>query len=237
MAAPKMQESMANRVARKVESALRGDTTIKKEPRALVGRIAGTAAAAAASLAPEAQHQLYASQDELLKVLWDTVKSFGVDKGVQRGQLLDVEMPLEVELAKGAGLGEILSLEEGRQALDAYAVSTRLEDWAGPVAGAAELAKRFDISRSTLNHWQHSSAVIGLLKGTRNRVYPIDQFIDGRPASGIAEINAIISEPRLAWFWLSRKNPELGDRRPIDLLKRDRIKQVIEAARDHFEQP
>ena len=79
--------------------------------------------------------------------------------------------------------------------------------------------------------------MIGLLKGTRKHVYPVDQFVDGRPAKGIGEITAVIADPRVAWLWLSRANPTLGGRKPIDLLKRDRVGEVVEAARDYFGQP
>ena len=54
---------------------------------------------------------------------------------------LDADLP--VEASKGVGLGHLVSLEEGKRRLGAYATSMRLEDWAGPVAGPTEIEKRF----------------------------------------------------------------------------------------------
>ena len=106
----------------------------------------------------------------------------------------------------------------------------------GARCGRDALSRESGVARSSLNRWQHTGDIIGLLKGTHKHVYPIDQFVDSRPARGIAEVNAVVSNPRVAWLWLSRGNPTLGGQRPIDLLKHDRVAEVVEAARAYFQQ-
>lgn len=107
-----------------------------------------------------------------------------------------------------------------------------LEDWAGHVAGQTFLEKHFAIPRSTLHWWQRNNHVVALRKGGRRHVFPLAQFIDGRPAAGIREVLSHVSDPRLAWGWLIRPLPGLGNRAPIDLLKQNRVAEVVLAARE-----
>ena len=225
--------NVARRVAVKVAGALKGETLVEPGAIEISARIAGTAIAVVASLTEEARRKLNSREAELISRMRGLLESFSTDAS---GTKIQVDQPQEVEKHKGDGLGEILSDEDGRQALNAYAVAKRLEDWAGPVAGATELSREYGVARSSLNRWQHTGDIIGLLKGTHKHVYPIDQFVDSRPARGIAEVNAVVSNPRVAWLWLSRGNPTLGGQRPIDLLKHDRVAEVVEAAQAYFQQ-
>lgn len=118
--------------------------------------------------------------------------------------------------------------------LGELAVARKLEDWAGPVAGASELSRDFGTARSTPNRWQHSNEVIALLKDTKKHVYPVEQFIDGRPARGIGAVSDLASNQRVVWLWLSRPNPIFSGRKPIELLKQDRVDEVVEVARVYF---
>lgn len=107
----------------------------------------------------------------------------------------------------------------------------RIEDWAGQIAGPTHLEKNFGIPRSTLHWWQRHNDVIALRKGARKHVFPLAQFIDGRPAPGIRQVLASISDPRLAWLWLIRPSPLLNGRVPIEMLRRDLTVEVASAAR------
>ncbi len=159
------------------------------------------------------------------------VQTFGDEPGRTKIKLV---VPEAVEPTKGEGLGEIVSREEGERLLKEFAVARKIEDWAGTIAGATELSRDYGIPRSTLHRWQHSGEVIGLLKGTKKHVFPIEQFIDGRPARGISTIIDLAGGHRVAWLWLRQANPVLGGRRPIDLLKQDRIDEVIDTAQVYF---
>ncbi|MDX8498934.1 DUF2384 domain-containing protein [Mesorhizobium sp. VK4C] len=110
--------------------------------------------------------------------------------------------------------------------------SVLIEDWAGEVAGSTFLEENFRIPRSTLHRWQRRNEVIALRKGGRKHVFPLAQFVDGRPASGISEVLLAIGNPRLAWFWLTSPSPELDGRIPIEVLKQDMVCDVVSAARE-----
>lgn len=138
-----------------------------------------------------------------------------------------------IEAHVGVGLGEKMTADEGQRRLSGYAGQLALEEWAGPVAGSTELAARMGVARSTLQDWRRDGAVIGLLKGTRKHVFPLAQFVDGRPAPGIAETVAIVGEPRAAWLWLVESRKDGGS--PLEDLKRGRVKAVLDAAREDFD--
>jgi hypothetical protein len=107
-------------------------------------------------------------------------------------------------------------------------------NWAGPVAGPTFLERTFGISRSSLNRWQRRNYVIALRSGGRKHVFPLAQFVDGRPATGIVDVLNLFSNQRLAWLWLIRPNSELDGQIPIELLKQELRDAVIEAAQAHL---
>ncbi|WP_217571683.1 antitoxin Xre/MbcA/ParS toxin-binding domain-containing protein [Mesorhizobium sp. GbtcB19] len=109
--------------------------------------------------------------------------------------------------------------------------SMLIEDWAGEVAGSTYLEEKLRIPRSTLHRWQRRGEVVALRKGGRKHVFPLAQFIDGRPVPGISEVLSAITNPRLAWFWLTRPSPELEGRIPIEMLREDMVEDVLHAAR------
>jgi len=141
--------------------------------------------------------------------------------------------PTRREQAKGPGLGARLSRDEGRRRLAGYAEALTLEDWAGPVAGPNELERQYGIKRSTLQDWRRSGAVIGLLKGVRKHVFPVAQFVDGRPVQGLADVQEIVGDARTAWLWLVEPGAS-EDRTPLSRLRRGEVNDVLDAARDVF---
>ncbi|MBV1706584.1 MAG: hypothetical protein KGQ37_05185 [Hyphomicrobiales bacterium] len=138
-----------------------------------------------------------------------------------------------IETSQGEGLGALIDIDEVRCRLDAMAIPVRLEDWAGPVAGPRDIEARFGTKRSTLHDWQRRGAVIGLLKGERKHVFPLAQFVDGRPVAGMTEITGIINNPRAAWLWLIQPKPGIGGS-PLDRLKMGLVDEVVAAAQRDF---
>ncbi|RCS22115.1 DUF2384 domain-containing protein [Phyllobacterium salinisoli] len=221
---------VAHRVATKVANALKTDEAFQSGSLDLSAHIAGAAAAAVVNLTPEARLELNKHRTELGRRIRQLVEAFG-DEPKKKIML---EAPDVTEDGHGEGLGEVVSEQQGEGTLRELAVARRLEEWAGEVAGATELSRDYGVPRSSLNRWQHAGDVVALLKGTKKHVYPVEQFVDGRPARGIGDVSRLTANQRITWVWLSRPNPTLGGRKPIDLLKQERIDDVLEAAKSYF---
>ncbi len=140
------------------------------------------------------------------------------------------------EVSQGEGLGEPLAPAEGRRRLHDYATPMTLEDWAGATAGPVEIERALHIPRSTLHAWRSKGLVLGLLNGLRKTVYPLDQFVDGKPVAGLANVMGQVGEPRTTWRWLKEAHPLLGGTAPLALLKCGRLDDVLLAARANFGQ-
>ena len=125
-------------------------------------------------------------------------------------ELQNAAVEQAVERHRGTGLGDLLSREEGRERLARYVRTRPLESWAGPVAGPGEIEKQLHVARSTLNEWHRRGVVIGLLRGERKHVYPLDQFVDARPMQGVGDVAKIApNEAWRAWLWLRRASRPL----------------------------
>jgi len=217
-------------VASEVSDALtRYEPGLAKAAAANTAQIVATVAAAVIGLSPSQQKRLKSRSGDLTDMITAWARG---DKADDR---IEIPAPAKVEPRKGAGFGELVDIEEGRRRLADYALDIPLEDWAGPLAGSSTLMEDMGIARSTLHDWQRRGEVVALLKGSRKHVFPLAQFVDGRPAQGIRDILAIVDSSRRAWFWMVKPSPLLGDKRPIDLLKLDRRQEVVEAARTVFD--
>jgi hypothetical protein len=208
------------------------------KPRAavkVISQITAALSASAAKLSPDQQQVLLANKRELPEILAAVLKSVEIEAPVPllRGSIR-VQQSGSVEESRGTGLGEKLSHEEGLHRVAAYVGPRRIEDWAGPVLGPSDLEREYGIKRSTLHEWQQRGAVIGLLKGERKHVFPVDQFVDGRPVQGMSRVMKIIQNPRAAWLWLTRPHPNSEGRPPLDLLKDGRVDAVVAAAEGSF---
>ena len=203
---------------------------LSKSALRATGMVVAAVSAATAQLTAEQQRRIASHEDKLTEVVEAAVAGLAA-KGERPLTVLKIDRPVEV--SEGAGLGSLLELDEGRRRLAAYAAPVRIEDWAGSVAGPAEIEKTFGTKRSTLHDWQKRGAVIGLLKGERKHVFPLAQFVDGRPVKGMSDVTRIIGNPRAAWQWLIQSKPSLGGA-PLELLKSGRIDEVIDAAERDF---
>jgi hypothetical protein len=224
------QDEFASFVAQEVERALvRHDEAMEMPTVISVSKIAGSVAAAITFLSPRHQRAIDSIQGELAGLASEFVRTLATE-AVRRGEtgtdgaeknaptvpIVDAEAPASQGSRKQAD-----DLE-----------SMLIEDWAGRVAGSTYLQENFHIPRSTLHRWQRRNEVVALRKGGRKHVFPLAQFVDGRPAPGISEVLSLIANPRLAWFWLIRPSPDLDGRVPIEMLRQDFVQQVVRAARD-----
>ena len=218
------QDDFAEMVAEEVERALAHyDEAINKPTMVSVGKIAGSIASAVTLLSPKHQRAIDAIHADLPGLASKFVRALAAE-AARRSEagiagatnppttlLADVEPP---SLPKSDDLESML-----------------IEDWAGRVAGSTYLEENLRIARSTLHRWQRRGEVIALRKGGRKHVFPLAQFVDGRPVAGIRDVLSLISNPRLAWLWLTRPSAQLDGRVPIDLLRQDEVVEVVEAAR------
>ena len=140
-----------------------------------------------------------------------------------------------VERTRGSGLGEVLSLADGRARLAAYVTPKPIEEWAGPVGGAGDIEAQLGVKRTTLNTWVKQGAVIGLLRGQRKLAYPLEQFIDGRPLQGIADVLAAAPDARSAWLWLRQPHAALDGQTPLRALHASKQDEVRVIARRDFD--
>ncbi|RWP82020.1 MAG: DUF2384 domain-containing protein [Mesorhizobium sp.] len=218
------QDDFAEMVAEDVERALAHyDEAINRPTMVSVGKIAGSIASAVTLLSPKHQRAINAIHADLPGLASKFVRALAAE-AARRSEagiagatnppttlLADVEPP---SLPKSDDLESML-----------------IEDWAGRVAGSTYLEENLRIARSTLHRWQRRGDVIALRKGGRKHVFPLAQFVDGRPVAGIRDVLSLISNPRLAWLWLTRPSAQLDGRVPIDLLRHDQVDEVVEAAR------
>ena len=189
------------------------------------GRVVAALGSVAMDLTEEQQRALLAGKDKLGEIFVEVLERLEIgasdpDEGV------------------GEGVRSELSLAEGRRRLASFAKPTKLEDWAGEVAGPVELERTLGIKRSTLHDWhaQHR-AVIALLAGVRKHVFPVAQFVDGRPVTGLREVVDAAGDERTAWAWLIEPHPSLGGKPPLDLLKAGKRLEVADLASRDFGQP
>jgi hypothetical protein len=194
-----------------------------------VGKLVAEFSATAARLSPAARKRLIARKERFKKLIVEIAA-----EPEPALKPLELVAKSAAETSQGAGLGKVLSLGEGRTRLAEYATPSRVEDWAGPLAGPTELERDFGVARSTLHTWQKQGAVIGLLIGVRKHAFPTEQFVDGRPVTGLAAIVEAIGDPRAAWLWLRQPNPGLAGVTPLVRLRAGSIDKVVEMARSNF---
>ncbi|WP_202324782.1 antitoxin Xre/MbcA/ParS-like domain-containing protein [Mesorhizobium sp. 113-3-9] len=218
------QDDFAEMVAEDVERALAHyDEAINQSTVVSVGKIAGSIASAVTLLSPKHQRAIDAIHADLPGLASKFVRALAAE-AARRSE------------AGTAGATNQLTASLADEPLPAPPRSDDLEsmlieDWAGRVAGSTYLEENLGIARSTLHRWQRRGDVIALRKGGRKHVFPLAQFVDGRPVAGISDVLKQIGNPRLAWLWLTRPTAQLDGRIPIDLLRADEVSDVVEAAR------
>jgi hypothetical protein len=149
------------------------------------------------------------------------------------GQRADDDLLRGVEHECGSGLGAVVSRQIGAQRLDTQTSPLSVAEWAGEVREANKLESQFGLPEGRLAGWARAHEVIELSTTNGTRVFPLEQFTDGKPFDGIAELLSIIGRPEVAWAWLRTPRPALDLPAPLILLKRGDLPRVLDlAARD-----
>ena len=208
------QEALAGLVAEAVQQALvQHGIALDTQALAAAGAIAGSVAAAQTFLSQTQRLAIDTVRGEWAALATEFVQSMA-DKAARRGTA-----PRTVAAAGGIAVikGPAPAADPDKPASpppgERMLQSMLIEDWAGEVAGSTYLEEKFRIPRSTLHRWQRRSEVIALRKGGRKHVFPLAQFVDGRPATGYkrgavgdrqSEACLVLADPRLAGTWRPR---------------------------------
>ena len=194
-----------------------------------IGKLVADFSAVASNLSPEARKRLTTRKAQFRRFITELV----VEPDAAPEPLI-LAAKSAAEVSQGARLDQPLAAQEGRARIAAYATPTKVEDWAGCLAGPTELERHYGIARSTLHAWQQQGAVIGLLVGVRKHAFPTEQFVDGRPVAGLGAVVEAIGDPRTAWLWLREPNPGLDGAAPLTRLMAGAVGAVVDVARANF---
>jgi hypothetical protein len=108
----------------------------------------------------------------------------------------------------------------------------------GPPLTSEEVGERLSISRQAVDKRRQAGGLLGLTTGRRGYLYPAWQFTDHGVLPGLREtLDALdIQDPWARAAFFLGTNSYLDDERPIELLRRNEIAAVIEAARAYGRQ-
>ena len=112
----------------------------------------------------------------------------------------------------------------------------RLLEADGGTVSAEEAGRMLGISRQAVDKKRRVGRLVALPIVARQR-YPVWQFKDGAILPGLAGVLAALTTASpwvKAAFFVSR-NARLGGKRPLDLLRQDRVDDVMRAARIYGE--
>ncbi len=164
------------------------------------------------------------------------------------------EEKLERLLKKKGELGALIELLAAENARDYHrghdalaaararglAVQREALDAEGGALGAQEVADLLGISRQAVDQRRASGKLLAVDLGLRKNLYPRWQFTEGGILPGLEEVLAALSEHETSsWMCLRfflAKNYRLDERRPLDVLRRGEVAEVVEAARAYGEQ-
>jgi hypothetical protein len=108
----------------------------------------------------------------------------------------------------------------------------------GGTLTAEQVAQMIGISRQAVEKRRRAGRLVALATGRHGYRYPVWQFSDSGTLPGLEEVLDVLT-PHDEWmqtvFFVSR-NPRLGHRAPLDLLKTGQLTAVLEAAQLYGEQ-
>jgi hypothetical protein len=149
-------------------------------------------------------------------------------------ELIEIDVSTKpVENSIGEGVGVQISPEEGLRRLLEAAESISLDERLGHLCDSAEIERLLGIPRRNLQTWHRRNLIVSFKDDRGEYLYPLEQFADAKPVDGMREVLQIIRYTYTAWTWLIRPKPSIGGV-PLDLLKRGKLYDVLEAAERDF---
>ena len=113
----------------------------------------------------------------------------------------------------------------------------RMLEGEGGAVTAPDLGKLMGITRQAVDKKRGSGQLLAIPVG-RSYVYPLWQIdADGRPLKGLAEaLKLLPPQPWSRFLFFVGEEPALGDKRPLDALRKGQVELVLRSARQHGEQ-
>ena len=100
------------------------------------------------------------------------------------------------------------------------------------IIGVTEASKRLKVSRTTIYDWIDKGKLLAWNNTKRGKKIPAEQILgEGKLVNGIGEVTKIIDNPVNTWVFLSNEIPFKDCySRPIDLLKKGKVEDVLGSA-------
>jgi len=95
-----------------------------------------------------------------------------------------------------------------------------------------QAAERLAVSRATVYNWIEARRLLAWRLTKQGTLIPAEQILgQSEVVPGIERVLEVMPEPRMAWRFLSEESPFFDSpQRPIDVLKKGEIEQVVQAA-------
>jgi hypothetical protein len=116
----------------------------------------------------------------------------------------------------------------------------------GPLLAPGDVASRLGVTRATIHNWRQAGRLLALHPNQHTYVYPAFQFTEPTESDdgllvGLAYVLAALAEisPLGKALWLQAKQPSLGGRTPVEVLRAERLKgldSVLAAAATAYAQ-
>src|ERR1700716_4235930 len=110
----------------------------------------------------------------------------------------------------------------------------------GPLLTPGDVVTRLGVTRATVHNWRQAGRLLALHPNQHTYVYPAFQFTESTDSDdgllvGLADVLAALAEisPLGKALWLQAKQPSLGGRTPVEVLRTGRkngLAQVLVAA-------
>jgi hypothetical protein len=109
---------------------------------------------------------------------------------------------------------------------------------AGGALTSEQVAEVLGISRQAVDKRRAAAQLLALTQGRRGYSYPSFQFEDGKPITGLEEVLAELREldPWMQMVFFTSPNERLGDKTPLERLKKGLVSEVKAAATGFGEQ-